>query len=194
MSSERRLPDRIEYWRYELRPRRHLSDIASAGSRRGALIRVGDGFADVHPWPELGDEPLDAQLALLARGGTTPITQASLAFAAIDAAARRESRSLFEGIAIPPSHWPGADPPAGFDTVKLKRIDHVPDQVRLRIDFNATLTPEEFVRIAATLPAERIDFIEDPCPYDASTWRDLRARTQRQCAQKSYGEENSSRT
>jgi O-succinylbenzoate synthase len=167
----------IWYWPYELIPRRALSAIAVPGPRRGALIRVDDGFADVHPWPELGDAPLDAQLAMLARGETTSLTAASLHFAAIDAAARREGRSVFEGLTIPPSHWPGPDPPAGFDTVKLKSIDRIPDHVRLRIDFNATLTPDEFVRIAATLPRERIDFIEDPCPYDPSTWRELRDRT-----------------
>jgi O-succinylbenzoate synthase len=154
-----------------------LSAIAAAGPRRGALIRVDDGFADVHPWPELGDSIVDAQLAMLKRGETTSLTAASLRFAAIDAAARREGRSVFEGLTIPPSHWPGADPPPGFDTVKLKSIDRIPDHVRLRIDFNATLTPDEFVRIAAALPRDRIDFIEDPCPYDAATWRDLRDRT-----------------
>jgi O-succinylbenzoate synthase len=177
MSSERPLPDAIHYWRYELVPRRRLSAIAADGPRRGALLRVGDGFADVHPWPELGDAPLEAQLAMLARDETTPLTRASLQFAAIDATARREGCHLFEGLAIPPSHWPGSDPPDGFDTVKLKRIDHIPDRVRLRIDFNSTLTPEEFIRIAATLPRERIDFIEDPCAYDAATWRELRSRT-----------------
>jgi O-succinylbenzoate synthase len=168
------LPD---YWRYELIPKRRLSAIAADGPQRGALIRVDGGFADIHPWPELGDAPLDEQLALLARGETTPLTRASLEFAAIDAAARRDERSAFEGLTIPPSHWPGPDPPDGFDTVKLKSIDRIPDRVRLRIDFNATLTPEEFLCIAVTLPRERIDFIEDPCPYDAATWTELRART-----------------
>jgi O-succinylbenzoate synthase len=154
-----------------------LSAIATAGPRHGALIRVDGGFADVHPWLELGDAPLNEQLAGLARGETTSLAAASLFFAAIDATARREGRSLFDGLTIPPSHWPGPDPPAGFDTVKLKSIDRIPDHVRLRIDFNATLTADEFERIAATLPRERIDFIEDPCPYDAATWRALRTRT-----------------
>lgn len=167
----------IWYWPYELIPRRRLSAIATSGPRCGALIRVDDGFADIHPWPELGDAPLDEQLALLRRSETTNLTAASLRFAAIDAAARRTVKSVFEGRVIPPSHWPGADPPTGFDTVKLKSIDRIPDNVRLRIDFNATLTPDEFVRIADTLPRERIDFIEDPCPYDAATWRSLRERT-----------------
>jgi len=167
----------VDFWRYELTPKRRLSAVADAGPRRGALIRVNGGYADVHPWPELGDLPLDEQLALLARGETTPLTASSLEFASIDAAARRDGRSLFDGLTIPPSHWPGPDPPDSFDTVKLKSIDVIPDRVRLRFDFNAMLTAEEFVEIAETLPHERIDFIEDPYPYDASTWRELRERT-----------------
>jgi O-succinylbenzoate synthase len=167
----------VDFWRYELTPKRRLSAVAAEGARRGALIRVDGGVADVHPWPELGDLPLDEQLARLARGETTALTHASLEFASIDAAARRDGRSLFDGLTIPPSHWPGPDPPPEFDTVKLKSIDVIPDRVRLRIDFNATLTAEEFVQIGATLPRERIDFIEDPCPYDAVVWRELRAKT-----------------
>jgi O-succinylbenzoate synthase len=167
----------VDYWKYELTPKRRLSAIAADGPRRGALLRIGGGFADIHPWPELGDAPLDEQLAILARGETTSLTRASLRFAAIDAAARVEGRSLFDGLIIPPSHWPGADPPGGFDTVKLKSVERIPEHVRVRIDFNATLTAEEFVQIAANLPRERIDFIEDPCPYDAAVWTELRART-----------------
>ena len=64
------------------------------GARRGALIRVDGGFADVHPWPELGDAPLDEQLALLARGETTPLTRASLHWARVDADARARGVSI----------------------------------------------------------------------------------------------------
>ena len=163
------------FWRYELVPKRRLSAVAAPGPREGALIRVGNGFADVHPWPELGDLPLDGQLALLARGETTALTQRSLAFASLDAAARTESRSLFDGLTIPPSHWPGPDPPPLFDVAKVKSVDQLPERVRLRIDFNGTLTADEFLQLQ--LPRERIDFVEDPCPYDALTWRTLRERT-----------------
>ncbi|HEX9162452.1 MAG TPA: hypothetical protein VF980_12150 [Thermoanaerobaculia bacterium] len=54
-------------WRYTLTPKRRLSGIARPGLREGAPIRNGDGVADVHPWPELGDAPLDEQLVRLAR-------------------------------------------------------------------------------------------------------------------------------
>ena len=53
----------------------------------------------------------------------------------------------------------------------------VPDHVRIRIDFNARLSPEEFLRVAETLPRDRIDFIEDPCPYEERSWRELRERS-----------------
>ena len=152
----------MHYWKYSLSPKRH-----------GALIRMGSGFADVHPWPELGDEPLDQQLQKLARGETTPLTKRSLEIARIDGEARERGLSLFDGLTIPLSHWPGADPPPEFDTTKIKSIDRIPDRVRLRIDFNARLRPEEFLLIAEGLPRERIDFVEDPCPYDAATWTAL---------------------
>jgi len=160
-----------------IRVHRYTLTFREGGVREGALLRDGDGFADVHPWPELGDAPLDEQLARLGRGETTPLTRASLRLAALDGDARRRGVSLFEGLTIPASHWPGPDPPPGFDTVKLKRVAEVPAHLRIRIDFNARLTPDEFLRVAETLPRDRIDFIEDPCPYDEAVWQDLRSRT-----------------
>lgn len=170
----------IRYAPYELVARRALNARATELRRRGALIEVDGGYADVHPWPELGDAPLDEQLALLARGETTSLTRASLRFAALDAAARTAGRSLFDGVTIPKSHWPGADAPFGFDTVKIKcgpdfDASSLPRDVRIRLDFNATLDAEEFLRIAATLPAA-VEFVEDPCPYDAAVWRSLQER------------------
>lgn len=183
------------YWRYELRPRRRLSALAGTAPRHGALIRVGDGFADVHPWPELGDLPLDAQLESLTRGGTTPLTSKSLQFAAADGDARRAGRSLFAGLTIPESHWPADAGPApdGFDTVKVKmwrgkRIDPGLSGYRLRLDYNATLTAAEF--LAEDIPVEAIDFVEDPCPYDAAAWRRIReAKRVRLARDRGRGEE-----
>lgn len=167
--------------RYELVPRARLNARARAGVRRGALLRIDDGFADVHPWPELGDAPLDEQLARLARGETTALTSQSLHFAAVDAEARCEGRSLFEGLTIPESHWPAAagDAPPAFDTIKVKMpsTDDLPATGRLRLDFNATVNAAEFLKIAATLAKERIDFVEDPCPYDPGVWRELKQQT-----------------
>jgi O-succinylbenzoate synthase len=166
---------RLFIHRYTLVPRRALSALAGARPRQGALLRVDDGFADLHPWPELGDSPLEEQLALLARGEPTAQTRASLHLAQLDGDARRRGVSLFEGLTIPASHWPGNDPPSGFDTIKIKGVMPVPPHVRVRIDFNAQLSAEEFLGLS--LPKEQIDFVEDPCPYDENVWRELEART-----------------
>src|SRR5438067_11303031 len=166
--------DRLRHmwiWRYSLKPRRPLSALAGAAPRQGALLRAGDGFADVHPWPELGDATLDEQLARLARGETTALTRRSLWFASV------WKRDLFDGLTIPRSHWPGSDPPEGFDIVKVKMPGGtLPPSHRLRLDFNASIDAAAFAALAPTLPRERIDFVEDPCPYDAATWRALRAQ------------------
>ena len=167
----------IFFHRYLLVPRRSLSDVARPGPREGALLRVGDGFADLHPWPELGDLSLSEQLASLASGKPTRQAQASLAMAEVDAQARREKRSLFDGLVIPESHWPGIDAPPEFDTVKVKGDGPYPERRRLRIDFNATLSPEAFLQVARELPADRVDFVEDPCAWDPSTWQSLREET-----------------
>ncbi|MCU1350144.1 MAG: hypothetical protein JWO56_3174 [Acidobacteria bacterium] len=166
--------------RYTLVPRRALNARASAAPRAGALVRIDDGYGDIFPWPELGDAPLDEQLARLARGETTPLTGRTLALARLDGQARRAGRSLFEGLTIPRSHWTGIDPPPEFDTIKVKGGPDfdpatLPSGVRIRIDFNATLQPDDLVQMA--LPREVIDFVEDPVPYDPAVWRALRERT-----------------
>ena len=50
----------------------------------------------------------------------------------------------------------------------------LPPSHRLRLDFNASIDAAAFAALAPALPRERIDFVEDPCPYDAATWRALR--------------------
>ncbi len=166
------------------------SEYALNAKRRGALIRVDSGFADIHPWPELGDEPLETQLDLLRDGETTALTRRSLDLARIDGDARERRVSVFAGLQIPRSHWPGSDPPVEFDTAKIKSIERIPERVRLRIDFNARLRPEEFLLIAEGLPLDRIDFVEDPCPYDGGTWSALRGQTRvRLALDRFYAEE-----
>ena len=182
----------IRFWKYELLPRARVG-LGKGRPRRGALIRLGMGVADVHPWPELGDAPLETQLEGLKSGRPTELTKASLRFATLDGQARARGVSLFEGLTIPASHFLLADDsrqvPQGFDTVKVKlggaaasdslRLSQLED-LRLRLDFNAQLdcdTVETFLR---TLPSDtlaRIEFVEDPCPYDGAVWKRLKDAT-----------------
>ena len=179
--------------------------------RHGALLRVETaggafGYADIHPWEELGDLPLAEQLAKLSRGEITDLTRASLAFAALDGAARAEGRSLWEGLVVPPSHFllpgaaesmPGALEAAlgeGFTRFKLKvggereaderlllsLADILADAGgRLRLDWNERLTAAEFAARFARLQdlLPLLDFVEDPCPFDPQTWQELSRQT-----------------
>ena len=83
-----------------------------AGPRRGAILQVSlqsgnRGYADLFPWPELGDPSLDDLLGALRKGLTDwhPLLVRSLEFATLDAEARFQQRSLFSGLEIPLSHF-----------------------------------------------------------------------------------------
>jgi len=169
----------IEVSRYTLRSRGVLNARSERLEFPGALLRVDGGYGCLHPWPDLGDLPLEAQLAALRSGKPTAQTARSLVCCAADGAARKEGRNLFEGLPIPPSHFtaPGFwdEPvPAGFQMVKLKslaRLDALPEHLRLRLDFNGTSSREALIDL---LPYRaRVDFVEDPFPYDPRTWRDF---------------------
>ncbi|MEX2579463.1 MAG: hypothetical protein WD342_10430 [Verrucomicrobiales bacterium] len=190
----------IHYWRYTLRSTSALNARSARTEHEGALIRAEDGFGCIHPWPELGDAPLDEQLARLARGDRTPVLAQALCCARIDGEARREASSLFvsgsgDPIPMPPSHLlaqprdePGEAWEAGFRVVKHKvgpdlsglveKLDPwVGAEFRIRLDANETVSVGEWRgwwnRIPAALRSA-IDFVEDPCPWSGQDWQSLR--------------------
>ena len=176
--------------------------IARADGRRreGALLRATFddgvvGFADVHPWTEFGDEPLDRQFEAFARGERTPLSHRSLALARADGEARAIGRSLFAGLTVPPSHASlpfGFSPEAlegaraaGYARVKLKGWAFSREALDLfrksgllfRLDFNARRSFDEVVRILESWDdLGWIDWLEDPCPYGERDWNALRSR------------------
>lgn len=194
----------IRMYRYELRPLAAGNVKGSLARRVGALLRAGEGFADVHPWPELGDMPLDQQLALLASGTTTPLTEASLELARKDGEARAAGKSLFDGLTIPDSHYLQLRAEGemdlrflarqGFARLKVKagkdldderawirnvlsKIDETRVALKMRIDFNASLTFPQLETFLSFIPMnlrDHIDFLEDPSPYDPDLWQELR--------------------
>ncbi len=167
--------------------------------RQGALLRVetenGYGYADCHPWPELGDLPLLDQLKNLKESQLTPLTTHSLQYALLDAEARFKELSL-----IPPSHglkshylinhieskvieealslgFTHFKVKVGFDLAnELKSLHLLASYLKhphsIRLDFNEKLSYETFI---AFLREARellpwLDFIEDPFPYHSSLW------------------------
>lgn len=200
-------PSAIHFSPYQLEPLAALNSRVGARitSRDGALLRLetqhGFGYADVHPWPELGDAPLAEQLRELAAGRLTALTRRSLLHAQADAGARAVNQSLFAGLQIPASHFlitslaalNGTDLARartdGFTHLKIKlgrhRSDELSDLVRLtaelqnfklRFDFNAALefsVARDFIRFLPQAVYKSIEFIEDPCAFSVDHWAQI---------------------
>ncbi len=184
--------------RYRLKARGFLNSISKRREFEGALIQVDGGYACLHPWPELGDPPLEKCLADLQGERRWPIVKRALRCAHFDRAAREFEDSLFEEMEVPESHatLAAADDEqvtaaqeAGFSLIKVKfghdpmkeaewlnaAIDQFPT-LRWRLDFNESMEPAQANDFLKALegPARRaIDFIEDPCVYSEKVWTDL---------------------
>jgi o-succinylbenzoate synthase len=189
--------------RYRLKSRDLLNAVSGRREFDGVLIKMGEGYGCIHPWPELGDPPLEKCLADLAGPRRWPIVRRAIRCAEYDAAARSREESLFEEMEVPRSHatLPSADVAfaeqaigAGFTHLKLKcgrdaakeracieAVAEAHPSLRWRVDFNESLDPASAVEWVGGLSesARRtLDFLEDPSPYSESAWgklfRDLR--------------------
>ena len=193
--------------RYRMKARGFLNSISKRREFEGALIRIDDGFGCIHPWPELGDPTLEKCLADLAGAQRWPIVRRALRCADYDRVTRASEESLFEEMEVPASHATLAKQDvaeleraieAGFSVVKLKcgrelkKEGHFIDTMtaeypalKWRLDFNESMTPDEAVTFLESLAEKTrtaIDFVEDPCPYSESAWKELRRRTRMQFA------------
>jgi O-succinylbenzoate synthase len=193
----------VYVWRYILRSRSALNAVSARREFEGALIRMGDGFGCLHPWPELGDPTLDDLLYFLAWGSIRhPLLDPVYTMAEMDAMHRRLGCSVFDVGNIPLSHATVPNPTdeiiedtvaRGFKVVKIKgdanfvrvadRIDALSRQwpkLKWRIDFNEVLSGLNALRFVECLSdhaRDRIDFVEDPCPYDREMWGRIRRET-----------------
>lgn len=114
---------------YTLTPRLgSLGGHAKNRVREGCLIRVEHddgaiGYADIHPWTELGDEPLAIQLQKLHNFETTDLTHRSLELATLDAEARKANVSCFQGLQVPTNHFLITDLKKGFQAELMRAFD-----------------------------------------------------------------------
>lgn len=193
----------LALWRYKLQPGPNAARAARA-PRQGALLRVefddeSIGFADLHPWTEFGHASLEEQLASLRANQPTPLANLALRHARTDAAARRAGLSLFEGLPEVRSHalftdWTNASRTAfeqcvaeGYTAIKLKigrdpareatALNQLADlPLRWRLDANASPGTESFLAQIAPETRTKIEFLEDPMPYEPSSWTALAIR------------------
>ena len=177
--------------RYELHSARDLNAVSPRRTFPGALLRMGSGFACLHPWPELGDPSLEECLADLS---ACPMWLQLRACVAADGHAREEGVSLFENKLIPRSHatLPVVNEQVlqesrdqGFTHVKAKVVGNLEEIRKLiaqntdliwRLDFNGTGEPEMFAHWSEE-ERKRLDFVEDPFPPERGRWEDLQVVT-----------------
>lgn len=186
--------------RYQLKSRGFLNAVSNRRVFEGVLIRVDGGYGCIHPWPELGDPPLEKCLADLQGAQRWPIVKRALRCAEYDREARNFEHSLFEEMEefLPQSHATlskgdakeiEAAVAAGFETVKLKfgrnlvaeaeflnamAVEY--PKLKWRLDFNESQSPDTiraFLKSLRGNSLRSIDFIEDPCPYSDTAWKKL---------------------
>lgn len=171
-----------------------------AAVRMGALLKIenrqgGFGYADLHPWPELGDANLREHLSALRDGKPLSLGARSLALAELDWNARVQRKNAFEGLRVPSSHrligsvavisrdFLTQAATDGFTTLKIKIGRDVSAETRalqahagelakfrLRLDANGAFSMMSFLGFLKNLPSEllsALEFIEDPVPLSA---------------------------
>lgn len=200
----------IWYSTYQLYPKGTLNSKTKTQFRQGALLRIRFedgrvGFADLCPFSEMGDHPLDFELQQLKYSKPTQLGERSLHFAQKDAQARAEKKTLYRSDVLIKNHFLISDL-ARFDLSRLSRIEasgytefkvkmgrdlaaeseilenmvgKLSYNARLRLDFNCSLNRERFemwFEKAQRWLRPALEFIEDPFAYDPETWRQVSRR------------------
>jgi O-succinylbenzoate synthase len=171
----------IALHRYQLVPQTSPNRLSGAEARQGCLLRVHVpewntfGHADLFPWPELGDAPLEVLLSSL-KSKPLPQAQAALAWA------RFEAKAQFDKVAFFPAHdvlsheTLTVHSPTLASRVKVKVASNDPKSIlqmmegspatTFRLDFNGLFSDLEEARVFwGAFPdplRERIEFVEDP--------------------------------
>jgi O-succinylbenzoate synthase len=157
--------------------------------REGALIRIANkhdvfGYADLHPWTELGDPSLAEQLQLLRNFRPHELAQRSLALALLDANARTAGLNLLENAVLPPSHALVTDflqDSSGFgELLRLEAEGFTRFKFKLGRDFGAEAKRlNDWSAIAHSSSLLRLDFNSSLAPGQfLNFWRALSEQTQ----------------
>jgi len=179
----------MEYCPYRLRCVQPLNAVHAAPEIRGFLVRAEGGVACLQSWPALGEPAVEDVLRDFIGKRSLAMSRQAWRCCRLDGEARKAGVQLLDGRAVPESHFPlgpeGGSVPAGFTAVKVKAgkdfaqlrrtLTELRSALRVRLDFNETLDEGEFRRGWRELAAHhsRIDFVEDPVPYDEKVWRVL---------------------
>jgi o-succinylbenzoate synthase len=201
---------KIWYSSYQLFPKSVINSKIKIKYRPGALLRVrfdngNVGYADLCPFSEMGDQPLELELKNLLQSKPSALTQRALTVARLDADARAEEKSLYNPKVRVKNHFLindlhtfeqnrletlekngysefkiklGRD--LNVETEKLQNIcERLSTTARVRLDFNFTLTRDKFLQWfdkAQKWLRPSLEFVEDAFAYNAKEWREVNER------------------
>lgn len=174
----------LAYSPYELRQKAALNRVDLTAVREGMLIKIGEGYGCIHPWVELGDPSLEACVSELKSGRVN----SDLVRRALDSTQviredvwdefKEKKRRVKSHATLPKLAFSAVEAAveAGFTAVKYKRgkdwmrlrkktaeIMNSFPELRWRVDFNGALEkPLDLHQFLGAVPADRIDYIEDP--------------------------------
>lgn len=157
------------------------------------------GYGDLFPWPEFGDEDVTTQLFNLKSGRLSAGLEQTIHLARKDAQARAYGQNLMRGLPRVRNHFLVTDPDAvseadltearkvGFQSVKLKCGADIEKEIAftvklikqkgflMRLDFNGKASPGDLELLQREIPEAlraKIEFIEDPFPFQQALWQD----------------------
>lgn len=192
---------KISYSEYVIQPVGLLNNHSSGVQpRKGALLKMQwpdgkIGYSDLHPWPELGDQPLDLQIQNMKKGKMSSQIEQSIWLARRDAIARSNNQSLLihaddvrnnyivtDALLCDESHLKDISK-KGYKTIKIKvgkdqkaeadLIHRASLYFQLRLDFNSVgnLTVfQKFMQLLKPEAIKKIEYVEDPFPFDQAKW------------------------
>lgn len=198
---------KIWYSLYQLYPKGAPNSQAKMQYRKGAILRIrfangAVGYADVCPFPEMGDRPLELELNQIATGKPSALGARSLYFANLDAEARMRKESLYNPKIKIKNHFLISDisrfdlervsqiEASGYSEFKVKMgqdliketelaerlTNRFSTKSKLRLDFNACLNRDRFIDFFDKNQKwlrPCLEYIEDPFTYDAREWQEV---------------------
>lgn len=195
---------------YALKRRVKPNAVTAGESQRGALIKIQDiegneGFSDLCPWPSLGDQTLDEELA-----SQGPLYQRALDLALLDLEARKNKKVLVTPEPVKNNILISdfRDLKGDFDfskvAVKIKGNEHVYDFAKflvenisrfktIRIDFNNCISEflfSEFIHLLSEDVFKKIEYIEDPFFFHRDQWNQFSAKVKLMLDWKQAEEQN----
>ena len=181
----------IKFHRYSINFEKAPNSQTNNGEVEGALIKINGGYACIQPWKTLGDNDLEYHLESIASNKPTDIAKAAIKCCLIDGKARSNKVDLFQSLTPPKYHLTfnpddlfNIDPNSinSFTHLKIKSNENFVktleiinkfSQFKIRLDFNESITPDQLMNFNESLSSHtrnKIDFIEDPFPYDPDLW------------------------